>query len=167
MIWWRALFKKNNPPATAPPHLIKDEEAKMVKAWKSCWGWGGCLFGSRPETSVSVCSDDIIFLLSHISAPLLSSLSSSPHFLLTQHWVNDWLIISLKLHAWVCEMWALFTLTCESLLLCQSPSSTWNMSLSLLFFQLYLAFGGIISHAGPLLHQRRTRGPSSLPCLDQ
>lgn len=53
------------------------------------WGWGSkkwsrrgrcggevggcCFFGSKPETSVSVCSDDIIFLLSHRSDTPLSS----------------------------------------------------------------------------------------------
>ena len=57
------------------PHLIKDEEAKMVKPWELGVGVGGgfCFFGSRPKTSLSVCSDDIIFLLSHISDTPLSS----------------------------------------------------------------------------------------------
>lgn len=50
-------------------HLIKDEEANMVKAWELR---GGEMQFLWPDTSVSVFSDDIIFLLSHISDTLLS-----------------------------------------------------------------------------------------------
>lgn len=55
------------------PQLIKDEEAKMATAWELKEEEGCCFFGKRPETSVSVCSDDIIFLLSCVSDTLLSS----------------------------------------------------------------------------------------------
>lgn len=75
-------------------HLIKDEEAKIVKAWELGGGGGRCcFFGNRPKTSVSVCSDDIIILLSHISDTLLSSA-----LLLIFYWPNTESVIGLKFH---------------------------------------------------------------------
>lgn len=80
IMWGRFAPKKNNSPPCSlhppPPlphrHLIKDGEAQMVKAWEFRGG-RCCLFGRRPKTFVSVCSDDIIFLLSCVSDTLLSS----------------------------------------------------------------------------------------------
>lgn len=62
----------------------------MVKAWEL----GEMLFGNRPKTSVSVCSDDIIFLLSCVyQIPCCPQRWSS---FLTDT-VSIWLEISLKL----------------------------------------------------------------------
>lgn len=98
---WRPSAHRKN--IVFSPCLIKHEEAKL-------WTWGSwlercCFPGRRPKASVSVCPDDIIFLLSHISdTPAV--LSASPHiFYRPQHWVSDWLEISLKLHDPICKAW--------------------------------------------------------------
>lgn len=100
IMWCCSVLKKNN----FFFHLIKDEEAKMVKEWE-LRGERCCFFGNGPETSVSVCSDDIIFLLSCISDTLLSSA-----LVVSSCWSNTESMIGLKFY-WNCM------LQCEVLLI--------------------------------------------------
>lgn len=118
-------------------------------------GWGLFLWEQAKDLCLCLFRWHHLSSITYISSPAVLSQRQSSYF--TDPTLSQWLAYNFTEPACL-SVWgvsSLSILTSESLLLCHSSSFTWNWPYLIYFFSWNLNCGGIISHAVPLMHQKR------------
>lgn len=116
-------------------------------------GVGGSLWEQAKDLCLCLFRWHHLSTIPYIRYPAV--LSTSPHFLLTQHWVSDWLEISLKLHPSECKPLSFYEASpgAQNVIV---PKVILQFRYTFIsFLRKYSVRGDITSHAGLLMHQKK------------